>query len=576
MPENTISSVMDMMQVYADSTGTDTADIFKKDKPKVVKEVPKAPEKEWQPDPTLLEGLEELQKGPGLVIDKESFQPDHLGPIDLANVTDDTVRKTSIDQVDELHRAVANIERAKRHLGIKQFQIPQMYHSRIMDAAADNNPTRAFENTVEVLTDLIQMLPKDVSNIEWMTSAAEKPIIPSVPVTHVQPLPDPSPEIPPEEIPTALPPIQITPLENVSRDVQVIIDKRQAPEVIFDSQDLEKLRNARSIELKIIEDRELHYNVLGEPENDIDIVLSQYTRRFNDRAVSLPASRYRCTVTGLSYPEILDLSYSQDLNDLDKERNKWNIVARHVKNASIGPFSDTDDFLRKTSYLDLDYLLWAVLCATCMPQEIVSIDCGKESCKNQYDWIYAPSNLLQMQSISPQTLEEMRITGEASTVKEIEDNYNSSMLRLNNAIELPTSKFGVVFGHISAYTHLNDVYSRMEDLKDNLRLSDVTAIASLTVIKHLLLPSLDGRGHYKVTDPDDIIKVIKQLDELDFHTIDQLITLMITPYQLKFVLSDVVCPKCKTVSSIPVEDISRLVFIVARSLDSTNVALKTH
>jgi hypothetical protein len=383
------------------------------------------------------------------------------------------------------------------------------------------------------------------------------------------------PQTPPER--TEATPINADPNAAKAPDVQVIIDKSQAAEVSFDEEDRDKIKKARSVELKIVESREMHYSVIDDPDdkNDIDVVLSQYTRKFNDISVSLPASRYRCTLTGLSYPEILDLSYSQDMNNLDGERKKWAIAYAHVKNASIGQFADANDFQQKTSYLDLDFILWGILCATCMPKEIVSIDCHTEGCKNSYDWLYSPNALLQLDQIAENVLEEMKVTGEAETAEAIEKNYNESMLRLDNTIELPSSKFVLCFGHASAYTYLNAIYGKMQELKqaDNTMMSDAMGATVLPIIKYVLLPNTNGNGYRKITRAADIIKVVSVLDNVDFKALTELMTMLTDPYELTFILKDIVCPRCKQKSSITIDDMGRLLFIIAQSLSNVNVVL---
>jgi hypothetical protein len=262
------------------------------------------------------------------------------------------------------------------------------------------------------------------------------------------------------------------------------------------------------------------------------------------------------------------------LNNLDGKRKEWEIAYNHVKNPSIGNFDNLNDFLQKTSYLDLDIILWATLCATCMNKEIISIDCGTPGCGTTYDWIYSPSDLLRMEAISPQTLEEMRITGEADTTDKIEASYNESMLRVNNAVELPHSKFVICFGHISAFDYLNTVYGRLIEIRenDNRTISEGVAVSALEIIKYILIPN--ESGHYRITNRDDMIKIIMTLDEVDFQSIDKLADLMKSPYELTFSLDNIVCPKCRQRSSIPIPNISRLLFMVAGNSMNANITLK--
>jgi hypothetical protein len=601
-PQSGAGGVMDMVNQLASDQGTSADDVFKRDTTPVpppeestIKPVRKDGPKPggWQPSDELTEDMEELQGQVGVVYDKDEVQEGI--DTELQNITDDMVAQEAVDQFDEMDRQQFNIDRAKAKLGIKHLQIPPgPLQVEVLNAASDTDANRGFQSTVVALKGVVDMLPEVV--LEWLpghgpqSQAGAPAPLPRDPDSPPMPaefedetesgasVGDGSQqEVGPQERtePTAIDP---NPSAEQAGDLKIIIDKSQAAEVVFDSEERDKITKARSVELEIREVRELQYAVIDDPDdkNDIDMVLQQYTRKFNDISVSLPASRYRCTLTGLSYPEILDLSYSQDLNNLDGERKKWTIAYGHIRNASIGQFADFNDFIQKTSYLDLDFILWGILCATCMPKEIVSIDCHTKNCGNSYDWLYSPNALLQLDKIAANVLEEMKVTGEASTGEEIEKNYNESMLKLDNSIKLPSSQFVICFGHVSAYTYLNHIYGKMQSLKesDQTMMSEAMAATVLPIIKYILLPNSTGNGYRKVTNVEDIMKVIQVLDNVDFKTLTELMSIMTDPYELTFVLIDILCPKCKQKSSITIEDMGRLLFIIAQSLSSVNVVLK--
>jgi hypothetical protein len=370
------------------------------------------------------------------------------------------------------------------------------------------------------------------------------------------------------------------PTEYAIDETKVIIDKSNVSDVSFSSEDIDKIKKSRSVTLNIVETKNIEYSIIEEDKDggnmtNIDVILNQYTRKMNDMRVSMPASNYRCTFTGLSYPEMLDLSYSQELNNLDGERKKWAIVYNHIKNPSIGEFVDFEDFLKKTSFIDLEFALWAILCATCLEKEIVSIDCHSENCKHTYDWIYDPRALIQMDSVPEVTLNEIKVTGESETMEDIMKHYNESMLMLQNTVTLASSGFKVCFGHISAYDYLEARLSDIISIRESqsTMLSNVFEASGLTVIKYLLLPDINSNGYRKVSNGINIMKVIHTLDELDCKTIGELLSLMVDPYKFKFSLKDLVCPKCHTKSTIDIDDVSRLLFLIAQSLNNSEVKL---
>jgi hypothetical protein len=536
------------------------------------------------------------------------------------------------EAMDDMSRKQANIEDAKRRFGIKHLQVPEgPYQVRIVAAAGDNNYQRSKNSLDEIFREIVTTFPEfvlewepktpnpdDVNHDERVTTSPENNVIPSeTPPMIEPPTEEPHEPTPPNVNDGTTPSISS---EEPAKDTKIILDKKQLPEVSWTKEEMDMIKKSRSIELNIVEDVNLKYtNIEDLDDNAVDVVLSQYQRKVNDVVSALPASKYRATFTGLTYTEILDLSHAQEMNDLDGERKKWAIAFDHIKNQSIGPWqeykyyidpgtkkkvilnidapepivvkdypgqeikvikvSKFDDFLSKTSFIDLEFILWKILCATAMDKEIISIDChskfnGKE-CGKSYDWIYSPNELLLTSNINPAVVLEMKKTVEVQGIDDIKSNYKEAMINTNNTIELPSSKFGVVFGHVTAYDYLNYVYSEIRSIENERRpmVSQAITHSTLTVLKSFLMPKPDG-GFIRAKGAKNIIKIINTLNEVDFQTISELMRIMIEPYTFKFSLRDICCPQCKNKSSIEIEDMTKLLFIVAQSLSSVQVVLK--
>lgn len=645
-------SVLNMAETYATENDVNVEELFKKhpvsgnikaeaeainpqneltpveavELPKSVSDE-KSRKKPWTPDARLVEGMSDIGAKP-VTYSKEELAAKDTG--DLKNIADDNALQSSREAMDDMNRKKANIDDAKKRFGIKHFQIPEgQFHAQIHNAAGDTNYKRAKDGLDKIFQEIVTTYPEFIR--EWedpskdprntkSTQEMDKTIPVQQLVDHPRPIPQQSIDqpTPSEEHPLVnntgdgtIPALSST---EGTADTKVIINKKDLPEISWTKEEMDVIRRARSIELSIVEARELQYtNIEDLDDNAVDVVLSQYQRKANDVFGALPASKYRATFTGLTYTEILDLTHSQELNNLDGERKKWAIAFDHVKNQSIGPWqeykyyidpetkkkiilsinapdptipnikiytmSKFDDFLSKTSFIDLEYILWKTLCATAMDKEIISIDChgilpNKIPCKHSYDWIYSPNELLLTNSVSPAVMEEMKKTSEVSSIEDIQNNYKEAMLNTNNTVVLPSSNISVVFGHISAYDYLNYVYGEINSLdENNFMASEVLTHSTLTVLKSFLVPK--GNNEYsRIKGAKNIIKMINSLDEIDFQTISELMRIMIEPYQFRFALRDICCPKCKTKSSINIESMTRLLFIVAQSLSSVQVVLK--
>lgn len=632
-------SVLDMAQEIAESNDVEIGDLFKKPE---VKEIDKSSEisntnntlpvmyndgnkekKPWVPDAELLDGMDELNSNP-VIYSKDDLKEED--GIELKNIADDNAINASKGAMDELSRKTANIEEVKKRMGIKNLHIPEgQYQVYILAAAGDLDYKKAQSGIEEVLNEIKKVYP------EWIEF--ETPVSPTIvgkkDVGQIIDVPEDvvnkaekNQDDDHSEVVNQDTTDEVTDISEENKDndnVKIVIDKSQLSEVSWSPDEIEKIRKTRSVVLNIVESKDLEYSQIIDDidENVIDEVLSPYIRKTNDIAAPLPASKYRAVFTGLSYPEVIDLENTQEMNNIDGEWKKWSIAYNHTKNPSIGPWeeyqyyidpvskrkvkmsmsenipsninpdtvvhvSKFEDFLQKTSFIDLDFILWKILCATAMTEEIISIDChardenGKK-CDHSYDWVYRPGDLLIVDSIDKAVLDDMEKAATASSRESIEEVYKSSMLNTNNTVKLPSSDIKVVFGHISAYDYLTEIYGAVKELEDAPDDASIASkalnLSTMTVIKAFLLPKEDGRFS-RVRGTNGLIKIIDKLDEIDWRTLSEIVRIMIEPYQFRYALRDIVCPKCKNRSIIPIEDMSRMLFIVAQSLSSVNVELK--
>ena len=613
-------SVMDMVDDYAAENDIDPADVFKKEtneeKLAVVEDVKKE-KKEWKPD---VSDMPEF-KSTGVVYKKEDVKLTE--DTTLHNIADDAAIEEARSSMDDLERKYANLEEAKERFGITKLQIPEGREQiNFLIAAGEPSRKKAQAELDVLFRELINIHPEFI--LEWAEGRGPEEYAAK---TQVQAIMEPPVQV--QEESNEEDQKTYTPIEKINPNTiqmesgeeassaKVIIDKRHASDFVWTKEEAEKIRKSRTVELNIVEGKDIEFgsvnNVFG---NAVDNLLSKYQRKSNDAVAALPASKYRATFTGLTYPEVIDLSTSNEMNTIDGERKKWSICFSHIRNQSIGPWeeyqeyidpktnnivrttigaevpkdvsqedihivSKFEDFLRKTSFMDLEFMLWKILCATTMDKEVVSVDCKSlyngQPCGNTYDWIYSPSDLLVTESMNEGVLEDMKKTGEVSTSEDIMDNFMSSPVNCKDYVKLSTSGFIVVYGHVSAYTYLTDLYSKIqglnEETNDPSTVSKALAYATLSVVKEILIPNDDGT-YSRITGTDNLMKVLDILDEIDWQTINELTRLMVDPYQFKFSMRDIVCPKCKNRSAIAIDSMTRLLFIVARSLSSVQVTLK--
>ena len=566
--------------------------------PVITNDTEKKPaKKEWVPDATLIDDMPELQNKPAIYDADELKEEEKM----LTNVCDDEAMQNKIDTMNDMQRQVENINAFSTRHNIR-LHIPEgAWQVKFITAANDTNYTKA-QQLLDILLDQIKAEIPDA--IEYLTPPDDKPV-----ENNNTPIDD--------AVNTS---VEVDPaLAEALNTTQIIIDKRQADQIVWSPDEIDKIKKSRRVELNIVETGDIKFSsIVDADDNAVDNILQQYTRKTNDISSPLPASKYRATFTGLTYPEIIGLQASLEMNSIDAERKKWTIAFNHMKNISIGAWEEYtwyenekheiikthfgapvptaykrhdvtkfEDFMRKTSFLDRDFILWKILCATTTDTEIVSVTCGvmnhntHTKCNHVYEWVYDPSSLLDPADVDPTVLEEMSATAEAGTVEECLNIYNNGPVTGRNVVTLPESGWSVVYGHASAWDYIEGgIYSAILNIstktEDDIRSDDIEDTFLYTVlncIKFILVP--DGKGGYmKISGMKNLVKVLRTLGSVDFQTLGTIMNLMMNGYNYRFSIKNAMCPKCKGKSTIPVEDISQLLFMIARSLENTVVTLK--
>lgn len=621
-------NVLDMAQEYADANDTEASDIFKKhpvsgnvknESNNVVPESDTESERKpkrrtWSPDASVLEDLPEMKNNPVTYAKDEIHVEKHDG---LKNIADDNALEDSINAMDELGRTHANIEKCKERRGITKLQIPEgEWQVRITAAAADTDYKRAQKNLDEIFDEIEANFPDFI-----LERVSDNSTNGTVEVAEENPTEEANTmDVNDSDVERAEP---VEPESNNS-SVQVVINKQDAPSVAWTDDEAAKIRKAKTIELNIVEARDIEFSSIDEvPGNAIDAVLKPYQRRANDVEGALPASKYRATFRGLSYVEVIDMQLAMEMNSLDSSLKQWTICFNHMSNPSIGDWeeyrwyidpatnkrvklnmvepipdgidpnaihevSKFQDFLMKTSTFDLQFMLWKILCATSKGTETLSITCNHVNdrgvkCPAVYDWVYSPANLLDPNDMDPAVLNDMKKTSEADTSEEIINNYNTSPVKSNNVVTLPSSGMKICFGHCSAYEYINSVqgviaeyeerYKQSKGKDGSLSETEYITYQMLSVITGVLIPNGNG-GYSRIRSSEGIVKTINTLDAEDYSVLVEVFRFMTEPYTLKFVLKDAVCPKCNHHANIDIPSVYSLLFYLARSMENTSVILK--
>lgn len=328
-------------------------------------------------------------------------------------------------------------------------------------------------------------------------------------------------------------------------------------------------------------------------------VIKPYNSGINDQPITLPRSAYRAVATAINWFDFIKLTSAPTSGNIaDAELRKWSIIYKHIKNVSIGEFTDFNDFLKKTKYADRELLMWAILVATSDPEEDISLICGNPDCgepgpegeiiKQPNTFKYQPAKLIHFdENLLPDYYNDIH---KASVGPEAIDLWNSAACKLR-LYKLPETGIIVELEDPSVYDY---IYSKIpittalyERYRPNSQLNSESNLEGDDLIEFQLLLQMalsisavyvtgeDGKT-YKYTKWEKIEEVItKMLSNSDSGTLIKLVQVIAEQNEcFAFYLEDIRCPKCGRLDKrVPIKDISETL-LSQLSLRLSNINIK--
>jgi len=334
--------------------------------------------------------------------------------------------------------------------------------------------------------------------------------------------------------------------------------------------------------------------VIENPPTDANII-QPYESSLCDVPVTLPLSGYRCVVRPVNWFETIDLAAPSSNSKVDFQMQRWSIIYHHIKNVSIGPFADFDDFLKKTKFADMSFLEWAVLTATADEEEPLDIVCGNPKCQRRHTFKYSPRNIIHLnEERLPKNYRQIydAAPGEQALKLFTEINTKRTRYKLPNsgviveinepsAYEYITKKLPLM---IQKYTEKRPDDPDMNNFNEETLQGDPTLLnfsnkmACLMRISAINVPDkTNPNREYRFTNWDDIERQIDNINILQDSMLIMKLALdsreMAEPAE--FYISGVKCPYCGyEANHIPIDNITNtLLFRVSRRLGDMEVNL---
>lgn len=501
---------------------------------------------ETEPELTPLERakLEKEKRGLGVEIDKETF--------------DDGSKPKVFKDVTQSPETEAGVEDALAEMDA-------------MIAAAEANPGIGIPDDPVAKIELMNKLADEGRKIR--NGEQSDPIKTPAETADVNETNIPENEESTEEAPDAIEPI----IPADSSLVNIIIDKTGLG-ANFDFTDEERAKMTKASKIRIIEveDKELKaatFNRVGREESFLSRV-EKYDLCSVVTPITLPASRYRCRMRGMSFGEMSDIGLDPQTVTYDLLNKRFSVLYNNMIDTSVGKFATYEEFLKNTSYLDFEMIVFGMACSTLPEDDTITLTCQRSGCGKEYDANYSPRALIRWDECDERLLKAVSTVCDAANDPEkAKEVYDASAVHNVRSYKLPFSNIVVDFGVVSMWDFLHGVANIILDpdfekkYPGSLEVTQVAA-QTLTVIRAISIPTENGE-YDLYTKTEDIFEIVRKLSPQDFSVILNIFNEYTSAYFVPFTIRDSKCPHCGHVSKRVNIPIRQLVFMKLQTLGAT-------
>lgn len=358
--------------------------------------------------------------------------------------------------------------------------------------------------------------------------------------------------------------------------VSILIDKTGIPgssRIEFSDEEREKLTEATEIKLINIESLELETLDFVEPTKGFTKSITDNDPGIGNTIVTCVSSGYRATMRGAGYGALGDLIINPQTASFDKYNKTYSVIYNCLVNTTVGKFNSYEEFLKNTSWIDMNVLLYGMIVSTFPNIDTVQLTCQK--CKKSFDHKYLVSTLFDLKDTSYNYLTKFKelVDGSAENYNNL---YENSAVHRSRMFKLPHSKWVITCGISSAYDYLHKKVSNANDIDEWMRKhpDDTNGLlyANADFISVVRAVAREENGKYvRYTEFEDIITAIYSLPVDDIPILNTILTKYYDDYDVHFSIRDTKCPHCNTVSERSNIDLYQLVFLKLQQLMSIQI-----
>jgi len=286
-------------------------------------------------------------------------------------------------------------------------------------------------------------------------------------------------------------------------------------------------------------------------QEDMDLIFDTTKSTFT---VVCCQSGYSASLSGLTLAQKNAINNSED--DAFKSRQRlYKIIYNLIQRMNI-PKPNFDEWLKITSFGDLNTLLFAIYCQTFVDNNDFDITCGN-------------CNKVTSVTINNQSLVEARDKSVYAKIDEVIFNtkdpaeiVNTSIVHKNNRIMLNESKIIFDICTPSLYDHL----ALLKKANPKTIAEYAEAFSSMLFISHVYMPDLRASYqqnkpvYYEITSSPSILNILLNLSNSDGEQLENAIEDKLSKYQITYEIHNATCMHCnKKLPNIPV-DIETILF----------------
>lgn len=358
--------------------------------------------------------------------------------------------------------------------------------------------------------------------------------------------------------------------------VNIIIDKTGIGlenRIEFSEEEKEKLSLANEIRVTTVETLELESCDIVAPDKSFVENIEANEVTVGTTVVPCVSSGYKATMRGAGYGQLGDLLINPQTAPFDKYYKAYSIIYNCIVNTTIGKFKTFDEFLKKTSWLDMNVLLYGIIVSTFPEIDGIQLTC--ERCRKSFEHKYVVRDLFDIRAASTAYLEKFDQLLELRGEDVMKFNAEAPIYH-NKLIKLPNSNWIIKCGISTAYDYL---YQRVNNVNNEdwakTHPDDVNQILYsnaefVSVVRGIGIPRPDGKI-VMYEGFDDIINAIYKLPADDMAILNSVLTKFYMDYFVTFSIKNTKCPNCGNTADTRDVDLYQLVFIKLQLLMSTAI-----